>query len=107
MIDAFKMLMAVRSTPAVTVGQNKATKISLGKYYGDVARLTYKLSVSDEVADKLGLTYTTGEDGTVEITCTKQGVGLVSVETSNGGSEVSRELAIICRAKIASNGGWL
>ena len=30
MIDAFKMLMAVRSTPAVTVGQNKATKISLG-----------------------------------------------------------------------------
>ena len=107
MIDAFKMLMAVRSTPAVTVGQNKATKISLGKYYGDVARLTYKLSVSDEVADKLGLTYTTGEDGTVEITCTKQGVGLVAVETSNGGSDVSRELAIICRAKIASNGGWL
>lgn len=107
MIDAFKMLMAVRGTPAVTVEQKKATKISLGKYYGDVARLTYKLRVSDDVAGKLGLTCTTGEDGTVEIICTKQGAGLVYVETSNGGIDMSRELAIVCRAKAASNGGWL
>jgi len=107
MIDAYKMLMAVRGTPAVTVEQKKATKISLGKYYGDVARLTYKLRVSDDVAGKLGLTCTTGEDGTVEIICTKQGAGLVYVETSNGGIDMSRELAIVCRAKAASNGGWL
>ena len=107
MIDAYKMLMAVRGTPAVTVEQNKATKISLGKYYGDVARLSYKLRVSDEVAGKLGLTYTTGEDGTVEITCTKQGAGMIYVETSNGGIDMSREIAIVCRAKVASNGGWL
>lgn len=106
-IDAYKMLMAVRGTPAVTVEQKKATKISLGKYYGDVARLTYKLRVSDDVAGKLGLTCTTGEDGTVEIICTKQGAGLVYVETSNGGIDMSRELAIVCRAKAASNGGWL
>lgn len=107
MIDAYKMLMAVRGTPAVTVEQKKATKISLGKYYGDIARLTYKLRVSDDVAGKLGLTCTTGEDGTVEIICTKQGAGLVYVETSNGGIDMSRELAIVCRAKAASNGGWL
>lgn len=79
----------------------------MGKYYGDVARLTYKLRVSDDVAGKLGLTCTTGEDGTVEIICTKQGAGLVYVETSNGGIDMSRELAIVCRAKAASNGGWL
>lgn len=107
MADAYRLLMSVRGTPAVTVEQNKATKISLGKYYGDVARLTYNLRVSDEVAGKLGLTSTVREDGTVEITCTKQGAGLVYVETSNGGIDMSRELAIVCRAKAASNGGWL
>lgn len=107
MIDAYKLLMAVRGTPAVTVEQNKATKISLGKYYGDVARLNYTLRVTDDVAAKLGLTFTTGEDGTVEITCTKQGAGMVYVETSNGGIDMSREIAIVCRAKAASNGGWL
>ena len=31
MIDAYKMLMAVRGTPAVTVEQKKATKSSFGK----------------------------------------------------------------------------
>lgn len=107
MIDAYKMLMAVRGTPAVTVEPGKETSISLAKYYGDVARLSYTFRASDDAVADLGLTFTTGEDGTVKITCTKQGAGLVYVETSNGGISMSRELAIVCRAKAASNGGWL
>lgn len=107
MIDAYKMLMAVRGTPAVTVEPGKETSISLAKYYGDVARLSYTFRASDDAVEDLGLTFTTGEDGTVKITCTKQGAGLVYVETSNGGISMSRELAIVCRAKAASNGGWL
>ncbi len=106
-IDAYKMLMAVRGTPAVTVEPGKETSISLAKYYGDVARLSYTFRASDDAVEDLGLTFTTGEDGTVKITCTKQGAGLVYVETSNGGISMSRELAIVCRAKAASNGGWL
>ena len=107
MIDAYKMLMAVRGTPAVTVEPGKETSIPLAKYYGDVARLSYTLRAGDDAVKDLGLTFTTGEDGTVKITCTKQGAGMVYVETSNGGIDMSRELAIVCRAKAATNGGWL
>ena len=107
MIDAYKLLMAVRGTPAVTVEQGKETTISLAKYYGDVARLSYTLRVSDDAVKNLGLTFTTSEDGTVKITCTKQGAGLVYVQTANGDIDMSRELAIVCRAKMASNGGWM
>lgn len=49
MIDAYKMLMAVRGTPAITVEQDKPTTISLSKYYGDVSVLACTLEVSDAV----------------------------------------------------------
>lgn len=106
MIDAYKMLMAVRGTPAVTVEQDKPTTISLSKYYGDVTALSCMLEVSDAVKDKLGLTFTV-EGNNATITCSKQSAGLVTVKSSVGGTSMSREVAIICRAKAASNGGWL
>lgn len=106
MIDAYKMLMAVRGIPAITVEQDKSTTISLSKYYGDVTALSCTLEVSDAVKDKLGLTFTVvGNNAT--ITCSKQSAGLVTVKSSVGGTSMSREVAIICRAKAASNGGWL
>ena len=106
MIDAYKMLMAVRGTPAITVEQGKPTTISLSKYYGDVTALSCTLEVSDAVKDKLGLTFTV-EANNATITCSKQSAGLVTVKSSVGGTSMSREVAIICRAKAASNGGWL
>lgn len=106
MIDAYKMLMAVRGTPAITVEQDKPTTISLSKYYGDVTALSCTLEVSDAVKDKLGLTFTV-EGNNATITCSKQSAGLVTVKSSVGGTSMSREVAIICRAKAASNGGWL
>lgn len=106
MIDAYKMLMAVRGTPAITVEQDKPTTISLSKYYGDVTALSCMLEVSDAVKDKLGLTFTV-EGNNATITCSKQSAGLVTVKSSVGGTSMSREVAIICRAKAASNGGWL
>lgn len=105
-IDAYKMLMAVRGTPAVTVEPGKETSISLAKYYGDVTALSCMLEVSDAVKDKLGLTFTV-EGNNATITCSKQSAGLVTVKSSVGGTSMSREVAIICRAKAASNGGWL
>lgn len=106
MIDAYKMLMAVRGTPAITVEQDKPTTILLSKYYGDVTALSCTLEVSDAVKDKLGLTFTV-EGNNATITCSKQSAGLVTVKSSVGGTSMSREVAIICRAKAASNGGWL
>ena len=106
MIDAYKMLMAVRGTPAITVEQNTPTTISLSKYYGDATGGACVLDVSDEVKTRLGLTgYVEGNDAT--ITCSKQSAGLVQIKSVVGGTSMSREVAIICRAKAASNGGWL
>ena len=99
------MLMAVRGTPAITVEQDKPTTISLSKYYGDVTALSCMLDVSDAVKDKLGLTFTV-EGNNATITCSKQSAGLVTVKSSVGGTSMSREVAIICRAKAASSGGW-
>ena len=79
MIDAYKMLMAVRGTPAITVEQDKPTTISLSKYYGDVTALSCTLEVSDAVKDKLGLTFTV-EGNNATITCSKQSAGLVTVK---------------------------
>lgn len=106
MIDAYKMLMAVRGTPAITVEQNTPTTISLSKYYGDATGVACVLDVSDEVKTRLGLTgYVEGNDAT--ITCSKQSAGLIQIKSVVGGTSMSREVAIVCRAKAASNGGWL
>lgn len=105
-IDAYKMLMAVRGTPAITVEQDKPTTISLSKYYGDVSVLSCTLEVSDAVKNKLGMTVTV-DGNNATITCSKQSAGLVTVKSSVGGTSMGREVAIICRAKAASNGGWL
>ena len=67
---------------------------------------TMEHQVSDAVKDKLGLTFTV-EGNNATITCSKQSAGLVTVKSSVGGTSMSREVAIICRAKAASNGGWL
>ena len=106
MVDAYKMLMAVRGTPAITVELDKPTTVSLSKYYGDISALSCTLEVSDAVKDKLGLTVTV-DGNSATITCSKQSAGLVKVTSSAGGTSMSREVAIICRAKAASNGGWL
>lgn len=106
MIDAYKMLMAVRGTPAITVEQDKPTTISLSKYYGDVSVLSCTLEVSDAVKNKLGMTVIV-DGNNATITCSKQSAGLVTVKSSVGGTSMGREVAIICRAKAASNGGWL
>lgn len=105
-IDAYKMLMAVRGTPAITVEQDKPTTISLSKYYGDVSVLSCTLEVSDAVKNKLGMTVIV-DGNNATITCSKQSAGLVTVKSSVGGTSMGREVAIICRAKAASNGGWL
>lgn len=106
MIDAYKMLMAVRGIPAITVEQNKPTTISLARYYGDVNALACTLEASDAVTRKLGLTVTV-EGNNATITCSKQSAGLIEIKSSVGGTSMSREVAVICRGRVASNGGWL
>lgn len=107
-VDAYKMLMAVRGTPAIMVALNEPTTVALESYYGDItSTMSYVLNASEELKAKLGMTIEQVDEHTVKITCTKQSAGLASIESAIGGTDLSREVAIICRAKVASNGGWL
>lgn len=108
LVDAYKMLLAVRGTPAITVKQNEPTSVSLARYYGDVTSLEhYGLEADEAAADKLGLTVEAGTNGNATITCTKQGAALVRITSTVGGTAMSREVALISRAKAAGNGGWM
>lgn len=107
-VDAYKLLMSVRGTPAITVALNEPTTVALESYYGDItSTMSYVLNVSEEVKEKLGMTIEQVDGHTVKITCTKQSAGLGQIESAVGETDLSREVAIICRAKVASNGGWL
>lgn len=107
MVDAYKMLLAVRGTPAITVLQDKPTEIDLTEYFGGVGSLECRLEVDAAAKAKLGLEIVEGAGGVVTITCSKQGAALMQVTSSVGGTPLSREVAIISRAKVASGGGWM
>ena len=108
LVDAYKMLLAVRGTPAITVVQNEPTTVSLARYYGGVTSLEYYRVEADEAAvAKLGLSVSEGENGDATITCTRQGAALVRITSTVGETRMSREVALICRAKAAANGGWM
>jgi len=67
----------------------------------------------------LGITSTpTIKDGLLSITCTKPGVGRITVSAIVGGTEigggdniggmsVEREFEVVVRGAVAENGGWL
>lgn len=109
MVDAFKMLMQVRGVPAITVGRGAAQNVSLSKYFSDVesSSMKYTLAASDEVKARLGMTITQIDNYTVAVTCTKQGAGIVHVTSEVGQTPIDHEVAIVCREKVATGGGWL
>ena len=107
MVDAYKLLLAVRGIPAIMVAPNEPTTITLSEYYSDLAKLNYFFEADKDTIEKLGLTESNATGDKVTITCTKQGAGIARIRSSVGGTSMSREVAIICRAKAAANGGWM
>lgn len=107
MVDAYKLLLAVRGVPAITVAPNEPTTISLSEYYSDLTKLNYLFDMDNATREKLGLTESNAGGDKITITCTKQGAGIATIRSSVGGTSMSREVAIICRAKAAANGGWM
>ncbi|MDE5707316.1 MAG: S8 family serine peptidase [Alistipes sp.] len=107
LVDAYKLLLAVRGIPAIMVAPNEPTTITLSEYYSDLDKLKYLFEIDNETVQKLGLTESDDNNGKITITCTKQGAGIARIRSSVGGTSMSREVAIICRAKAAANGGWM
>lgn len=123
-IDAWRLLMQIEGTPCLPVQKGADTKISLDQFFGPSAsNLTYtKVTVSDQARETLGVV---GDPyvkyGKLFIHCDKEGSAKIGVSAISGGellvgqegatmggTEFTREFAILSRsAGVSENGAWL
>ena len=123
-IDTWRLLMQIEGTPCLVVQSGADSKMTLDQYFSPAAsNLTYtKVEVSPEAREALGIEgnpYV--KYGKLHIRCTKEGSARISITAIAGGSEVAgqgsatmggseftREVAILSRvAAISENGAWL
>lgn len=121
LIDAWKLLMQIEGTPSLQVKKGEPWKLSLDEYFGGASSsLTYTSVEMDEVSKSiLGVeTDPFIKNGKLHITCTKTGSAKIRITAISGGKEVgggaaiggtefTREVSILSRDIVATNGGWL
>ena len=119
-IDAHLLLMQLDSTPCLYLTTGEQKSIALDAYFGDGAEdITYQgVEISDDVKNALGVTTTVVENGVLTIHCTKAGIGRIKVKAIagdtlvgggniTGGMAIEREIEVVVRGSVATNGGWL
>lgn len=107
-VDAYKLLLAVKGTPSIYVSAGKKTQIDLSTYFGGSSgTMNFEVAVKESSKSKLGMVYGTPVGGVWTLTCKNQGAALVTIKASIGGTDMSREIAVISREGAPSNGGWL
>lgn len=129
LIDAYRVLMAVRGTTCIPVPLGEQAILDINYYIGD-GNLQVKMlesEISDEVKEKLGITDCRFMGSKLLITCTKPGTALVTLKyvaggttvgggQITGGMEAEQEFAFVVRPGITVDegtgapivpGGWL
>ena len=129
LIDAYRVLMAVRGTTCIPVPLGEQVILDINDYIGD-GNLQVKMlesEISDEVKEKLGITDCRFMGSKLLITCTKPGSALVTLKyiaggnvvgggQITGGMEAEQEFAFVVRPGIKVDegtgapivpGGWL
>ena len=110
-VDAYKLLLEIDGTPSIYIRNGRSTTIDLTKYFGAGAKYaSFKVTVDPEVTAQLGMSTPTVKDGKLTLSCSKTGVGTITlstVVTSTGEPDMSKKLAVIVREFVADNGGWL
>ena len=111
-VDAWKFLMALEGTPSCIAKVGEKLTVNVAKIIGE----GYIMEISPADAQSLGIvTDPQFKDGILELTCTKVGSGKISFKASVGKDEAgvipelqyNKDLSIVCRPSVASNGGWL
>ena len=119
--DATRLLLAIEGTPCLTVATGKLQLLSLEEYFGGSAQsLTYTgVEMDGNAVEALGMPEAPKMyNGKLRLKCTKPGCARIRVSAIAGGDrvnngsvlggmEISREIYIIAREGVASNGGWL
>lgn len=120
-VDAWKFLMQIEGTPSIMTKVGEEVEVDLREYMGgNAADLTYLgIDISKAAATSLGLNEDPVlEKGRLKFTCTKTGSGKITVRAIGGGDtvgggdaiggmEFSKEISIVSRPYISTNGGWL
>ena len=128
-IDAYRVLMAVRGTKCIPIPLGEQVILDVSYYLGD-GNITVKMlesDISEEVREKLGITDLKFMGSKLMITCTKPGSALVTLKYVAGGNfvgggqitgglEAEQEFAFVVRPNVAIDegtgapivpGGWL
>ena len=111
-VDAWKFLMALEGTPSFMTTPGEVLTIDIDRHIGD----GYVMEISPEDASALGIEGTpVMNNGKLELTCTRIGSGKIRFKASIGKDEAGvipeleyyKEISIVSRPAVASNGGWL
>lgn len=124
MIDAYKVLMAIRGTQCIPVPLGEEVAIAINNYIGDgnlslkVVRENFHLP--EDVCEKLGVvgTPTVTANNILKIHCTKPGCAVITLgfvaggktlgdEDSVGGKYIEKEFALIVREGNRTPAGFL
>lgn len=108
-IDALKLLLAIKGTPAIYVKTGEATTIDFSRYFGGDKSVVALESAKYKSPSNLGVGSSAAVfDGTkITFECSKTGTSLLTISARSGDTEFEREFAIVSRPSLAGNGGWL
>ena len=130
LIDAYRVLMAVRGTRCIPLPVGEEVIINVASYIGDGTNDKIKMlesEISQEVIDALGIENMKWMGGKLMLTCTKPGSAMVTLKyiaggnnvgggQITGGMEAQQEFALVARRGISYDegtleptnpGGWL
>ena len=130
LIDAYRVLMAVRGTKCIALPVGEEVIVNVSSYIGDGTNDKIKMIQSElpqEVIDALGIENIKWMGGKLMLTCTKPGTGIVTLKyvaggnnvgggQITGGMEAQQEFAFVARYGVTYDegtlepnnpGGWL
>ena len=108
-IDALKLLFAVKGTPAVYVRTGEPVTVDFARYFGGDRSRVAQTAASFASPGNLGLSSSKAVfDGTkITFDCPEPGTSMLRISAVSGDTEFVREFAVVSRAGLAANGGWL
>lgn len=109
-IDALKLLLAIKGTPAIYVKTGEAATVDFARYFGgDKSVVTLESTAKLASPGNLGLSSASVSVVGTKITfnCSKTGTSLLMITAKAGDTTIEREFAIVSRPSLAGNGGWL
>ena len=118
LIDAYRVLMAVRGTTCIPIPLNEQVIIDISDFIGD-GKCSIKMiknDIPEDVVEKLGIVSWQYMGSKLVMTCTKPGSALVTLKyiaggnavgggQITGGMEAQQEFALIVRPGVKVDGG--